>query len=175
MQQYVRKRLRRNTYKLNIHSERIRPYKMQFISREKKRNIELKLDLPTFNSFSALACLCLTCMQCSDTVAVTTCYSSYTLNAMVSTQRDKDKGIVLALLLRYLRCFLFFVLFVFVIYLWGILAVQIIIHYMFSEAVTIHYVFSEAVTACEVNSWSEFLHPQVENKSQDTSKSDPVK
>lgn len=45
---------------------------------------------------------------------------------------------------------------------------------MFSEAVTIHHVFSEAVTA-KANSWSEFLHPQVENKSQDTSKSDPVK
>lgn len=67
--------------------------------------------------------------------------ASYTQNAMVSTWRDKDKGIVLALLLSYLRCFLFFVLFAFVTYLWGILVVQIIIHYMFSEVVTIRYVF----------------------------------
>lgn len=31
----------------DAHSERIRPYKMQFISMEKRRNTELKPGLPT--------------------------------------------------------------------------------------------------------------------------------
>lgn len=96
----------------HINSERIRQYKMQFVSAEKKRNTELKLGLPIFHSFCTFACLCLTHMQlfwCSYCYYMVRDLASYTQNAMVSTQRDKDKGRVLAPLLSYLKCFLFFV------------------------------------------------------------------
>lgn len=150
---------------------------MQFISTKKNRKrIETR-----FTHISSLLYFGMFMPNMHAVFWCSCCYymlldlASYTQNAMVSTWRDKDKGIVLALLLSYLRCFLFFVLFVFVTYLWGILVVQIIIHYMFSEVVTIRYVVFWSSTSYKVNSWSEFLHPQVEYKSEDTSKSDPVK
>lgn len=58
----------------HAHSERMGPYKTPFISTEEKRNVELKPGLPTFHSFCTWACLCLTCMQVSDAVAITTYY-----------------------------------------------------------------------------------------------------
>lgn len=83
---------------------------------------------------------------------------------MVSTSRDTDNAIVSTLLQLSEMFPLLRVFFFFLIYLRGILVHHIIIH----------YVFSEAVRDCKICSWSDFLHLQVENKSQDTSKSDPV-
>lgn len=141
----------------DAHSERIRPYKMQFISMEKKKNhrteirfthISLILFFGTVmpNPHAIFCCSC--CYYTKLKLA------SHTWNVMVSMWRDKDKGIVLALLLSYLRCLFFCVCFVCICYLSLRYGSSPNIHSLQVFRCCYHSLYvSEAVTACKVNSW----------------------
>lgn len=158
------------------HSERIRHYKMKFISMEEKKKHRTEIR------FTHISLILFFGMLMPNTHAVfwcSCCYytelklASYTWNVMVSTWRDKDKGIILALLLSYLRCL--FCVFCCICYLSLRYGSSPDIHSIHVFWCCYHSLYvSEEVTACKVNSSSESSHAQAENKSQDTSKSDPV-